>query len=234
MKKKIISFMLALCLIVPCAIMLSACDEAPKTITVGGETTFEMAVSQANSGDTILLSEDVVLDEQVDITKKLTIDLGEHVISNTTDIWDEANGKWSLLSVQGGNLTIKNGGLYAKANDCYAIDVREGGKLTIIDGQYLGNVSAIYVYEGSLDIRGGQFAIQQLDQKTHDERFTINCYDANYEADTANVVISGGQFANFNPGDNLSEGANTDYLADGYTTTTEVIGGKTIYTVVAE
>ncbi|MFQ6772990.1 MAG: hypothetical protein ACLRFG_00765 [Clostridia bacterium] len=214
--------------------MLSACDEAPKTITVGGETTFEMAVSQANSGDTILLSEDVVLDEQVDITKKLTIDLGEHVISNTTDIWDNVNDKWSLLSVQGGNLTIKNGGLYAKENDCYAIDVREGGKLTIIDGQYLGNVSAIYVYEGSLDIRGGQFAIQQLDQKTHDERFTINCYDDNYEADTANVVISGGQFANFNPDNNLSEGANTDYLVDGYTTTTDVQSGKTIYTVVAE
>ena len=191
------------------------------TIYVGSEMTFEKALEVVSEGGEIMLTKDIVLDKQIDISKKVEINLAGKKISNTEDLWNEDNGKWSLLSVvDGGELIVSDssedqeGIMMAKENDCYAIDVREGGKCTIESGTFVGNVSAVYVYEGDLVINGGAFAIQQLAPSTKDSRYTINCWDANYTNDTSNVVINGGYFVNFNPANNLSEGANTNYVSN--------------------
>ena len=191
------------------------------TIYVGSEMTLENAVEAVAEGGEIMLTTDVVLDKQIEISKKVEINLAGKKISNTEDLWNEDNGKWSLLSVvDGGELIVSDssedeeGIMMAKENDCYAIDVREGGKCTIESGTFVGNVSAVYVYEGELVINGGAFAIQQLDPSTKDSRYTKNCLDANYVNGTSNVVINGGYFVNFNPANNLSEGANTNYVSN--------------------
>lgn len=140
---------------------------------------------------------------------------------------------WSLISVQGGALTIKGEGkLAAKENDCYAIDIRDGGNLVIEGGEYIGNITAVYAYEGSVEITGGKFSIQQLSQYG-DYRFTLNCYDANYTNRTASFKVSGGTFNHFDPSNNAAEGAGTNFLADGYKTRAkdgwyEVIDANTI------
>ena len=55
--------------------------------------------------------------------------------------------------MRGGSLTIKGAGtLQAKENDCFAVDVQDGGTVVIEDGTYVGNVHAVYVYEGCLQI----------------------------------------------------------------------------------
>lgn len=215
--------------------MLAACGEdQPKTLKVGDDMTFAQAVEKAEDGDTIKLEKDIVLSQQIEIDEDITIDLGGHTITNTTDIWNESEGKWSLISIDDCSVTIKNGTLHAKENDCYALDVRDEGKLIIESGKYIGNVHAVYVYEGQLIVKGGEFDIQQLDQKTHDSRYTLNCYDANYRNGTAKITVTGGKFANYNPAGSTSEYPTADFLADGYTTTNETVGGDIWYTVVAE
>ena len=171
----------------------------------------------------VQLKSDVVLDQQLVISGNAILDLNGHTISNSTDIWNESAGDWSLISVQGGSsLTIRgNGKIEAKEDDCFAVDVREGSTLIIEDGEFIGNISAVYVFEGTADIRGGKFSIKQLDSGTGEApyRFTVNLFDANRTAGTASAVISGGSFYMFNPGNNAAEGAGTNFLKAGCTAT---------------
>ena len=171
------------------------------------------------TGGEATLAADLVLDESIAVMpgKEVALDLNGKTISNTTDIWNTAANDWSLLSVRGGSLTIKGAGtLQAKENDCFAVDVMDGGKVVIEDGTYVGNVHAVYVFEGSVEIKGGKYSIQQPSELTSPYGYVLNCYDANCKNGTAKIMVSGGEFEKFNPADCAAEGAHTNFLADGY------------------
>ena len=171
------------------------------------------------TGGEAILTEDLVLDKTVAVEtgKEVVLDLNGKTISNTTDIWNTAANDWSLLSVRGGSLTIKGAGtLQAKENDCFAVDVMDGGKVVIEDGIYVGNVHAVYVFEGSVEIKGGKYSIQQPSELPSPYGYVLNCYDANCKNGTAKIMVSGGEFVKFNPADCAAEGAHTNFLADGY------------------
>ena len=171
------------------------------------------------TGGEATLAADLDLGETVSVAagKEVTLDLNGKTISNTTDIWNTAANDWSLLSVRGGSLTIKGAGtLQAKENDCFAVDVMDGGKVVIEDGTYVGNVHAVYVFEGSVEIKGGKYSIQQPSELPSPYGYVLNCYDANRKNGTAKIMVSGGEFEKFNPADCAAEGAHTNFLADGY------------------
>ena len=172
-----------------------------------------------STGGEATLAADLDLGETVSVAagKEVTLDLNGKTISNTTDIWNTAANDWSLLSVRGGSLTIKGAGtLQAKENDCFAVDVMDGGKVVIEDGIYVGNVHAVYVFEGSVEIKGGKYSIQQPSELPSPYGYVLNCYDANCKNGTAKIMVSGGEFEKFNPADCAAEGAHTNFLADGY------------------
>ena len=229
MKKKILCFVIAICFIVPCMLFISACGNN-NTVYAGKDTTLAESLQKVKAGGTIKLDSDITLEEQINIDKKVTIDLNSHTINNTTDIWNDPDtavsndeDTWSLISVkENGELTIKNGTLQAKENDCYAIDVR-GGKLIIESGTYNGNISAVYVTEGNVTINDGEFNVQQQDPKFEKGKFTINAKDAN-AGTTANITIKGGKYTNFNP---------SEFLPEGYSATPSepAQNGDVLYTV---
>ena len=168
--------------------------------------TLAEAVEAAQNGETIKLLDNVDLAKTLVVEKKtITLDLNGKKIYNTKDIWDESIYAWSLISVRDkGNLTIDDttggGTLKAKENDCYALDVQdEDTALTVNAGTYVGNISAIYAYDGKVTINGGHFSIQQKKDDGDPYRFTLNCYDANYKAHTASITVNGGTFVGFDP-----------------------------------
>lgn len=163
-----------------------------------------------------------------------TLNLGDLSISNKNDIWSDSD--WSLLSVrENSSLTITSGAYIAKANDCYAVDVQDGGHLVIEDGHFNGNIHAVYVLEGVAEIKGGTFEVQQKypDAEKADE-FVLNCYDANRENGTAKIIVTGGTFIGFNPGDCKAEGNGTNFVASGYASIANgtTADGRTIWKVV--
>ena len=176
-------------------------------------------VAALSAGHSVKLDKDLTPGKTMAIDLKdgasVTLDLNGHTIANTTDVWN--GNDWSLISVRGnGTLSIKGGTLKAKENDCFAMDVFDKtANLIIEDGKYIGNAHTVYVYEGNLKIKGGEFSIQQLSSQGNYE-FTINCYDSSYKSGIATVEISGGKFLKFNPGDNRAEGNGTNFLAPGY------------------
>ena len=163
-----------------------------------------------------------------------TLNLGDLSISNKNDIWSDSD--WSLLSVrENSSLTITSGAYIAKANDCFAVDVQDGGHLVIEDGHFNGNVHAVYVLEGVAEIKGGTFEVQQKysDADKADE-FVLNCYDANRKNGTAKIIVTGGTFIGFNPGDCKAEGNGTNFVAPGYASIPNgtAADGRTIWKVV--
>ena len=174
------------------------------------------------TGGEAKLAADLVLDESMVVKagKEVVLDLNGKTVSNTADLWNESIASWSLLSVRGGSLTIKGAGtLQAKENDCFAVDVQDGGTVVIEDGTYVGNVHAVYVYEGTAEIKGGKYSIQQLSSNPDPYGYVLNCYDKNRENGIAKIIVTGGEFVKFNPADCAAEGAHTNFLAAGYKST---------------
>ena len=163
-----------------------------------------------------------------------TLNLGDLSISNKNDIWSDSD--WSLLSVrENSSLTITSGAYIAKANDCYAVDVQDGGHLVIEGGHYNGNIHAVYVQKGTAEIKGGTFEVQQKYSAEDPDEYVLNCYDANYINGTAKIIVSGGTFIGFNPGNCKAEDKNgTNFLAPGYASVADgtTADGRVIYKVI--
>lgn len=193
-------------------------------------------------GGAVTLSDNVDFDRTIAVQpgKTMSVNLNGKTVKNTTDLWENPSvpDSWSLFSVRGtdSKLTLSGDGeVIAKANDCYAVDVQDGGHLVIEDGHYNGNIHAVYVEEGTAEIKGGTFEVQQKypDADKADE-FVLNCYDANRKNGTAKIIVTGGTFIGFNPGDCKAEGNGTNFVATGYASIPNgtAADGRTIWKVV--
>ena len=106
--------------------------------------------------------EDLNPAEVVVSTANTTLNMGGKTVANTSDLWNDDTDSWSLVSARVGELTIEgNGKFAAKENDCFAVDVQDGAKVVIKDGTFIGNIHAVYVYEGELVVEGGFYSVQQ-------------------------------------------------------------------------
>lgn len=236
-KKHFTSILSAICVVLVlaiCSVLLVACGGEKESISEVSSYQ-ELVSALEGDKDTIKLTDDIVVEDVITVTREVTLDLNGKTLSNESPIWvdTEEIDKWSIISVRAnGDLTITgNGTIHALENDCYALDVVDDGKLVIESGIFIGNVSAVYVLEGTAEIKGGEYSIQQLDNNHHDERFTLNLYDANGKAGTASIVVTGGTFHNFDPSDNLAENPKVDFVAEGYTSTLQE-GSEDIYEVI--
>lgn len=193
-------------------------------------------------GGAVTLSDNVDFDRTIAVQpgKTMSVNLNGKTVKNTTDLWENPSvpNSWSLFSVRGtdSKLTLSgDGDVIAKANDCYAIDVQGGGHLVIEGGHYNGNIHAVYVTEGVAEIKGGTFEVQQKypDAEKADE-FVLNCLDESYKNGTAKIIVTGGTFIGFNPGDCKAEGNGTNFVAPGYASIANgtAADGRTIWKVV--
>lgn len=198
----------------------------------------EAALAAVKNGDKIVCGSNIEFDDPMFVTRNIEFhfDFNGYTLSNTVDIWDEDDGKtdWSFFSVRGGKMIFDDskgtGGIKAKANDCYCLDIQgDGASIEINGGSYNGNLHAVYVYEGNLVINGGYFDIQQLDDESP-YGFVVNAVDSNFQNGSATMVIKGGKFHGYNPGHAISEGG-VNLVPDGYQVTSETSGSDTYYSV---
>ena len=198
-------------------IVCGSADPAQAVASINGKKYLTLQEAVAVGGEVKLLKDDDI-SETVIVTKAIKLDLNGKTISNTNDLWVKRTADWSLISVRaGGDLTITgNGTLKAKENDCYAVDVQDGAKLTIENGTFVGNVHAVYVNQGELTVKGGTYSIQQIFSSEKPYEFVLNCYDANFKNGTAKIIVTGGTFEKFNPANCKAEGEGTNFVAPGY------------------
>ena len=229
--KKVLATILAL--VMALGLTTAAWADEAKAAKVGDVEydTLQEAVDAATEGQTIVLLNDVDASSGVTVGKKVVLDMNGKKLYNTVDIWDTS---WSLISVQAnGDLTITGNGTFAaKENDCYAVDVQAGGKVTIQNGTFIGNIHAVYVHTGTAIINGGTYTVQQ--QYPNADRpydFVLNCYDASRAAGTATITVNGGEFPQIDPSNCKAEGEGTDFVAAGVAVATVTDGNDTSYAV---
>lgn len=182
-------------------------------------------IKAAEDGETyIRLMSDIEVDRTVVVGSNwsyVTLDLNGHKITNSKSIWNLDKGDWSILSLRSVSscLIVKgNGIIEAKeesddSKDAYAIDVQnKSAKVLLVDGEFVGRTHSVYSFAGKVYIEGGKYS--NTNEENHDS--VINCYNDNYKNNTANIIVKGGEFANFNPADNIAEGEHTSFLASGY------------------
>ena len=205
--------------------------------------TYYPVLDAAGMKDALVNGGNIKVDANVDpsevlvVAKDTTIDMNGKTIANTNEVWKDDTNSWSLISArENADLTITGNGTFkAKENDCYAVDVQDStATVTIENGTFIGNIHAVYVYEGTAYIKGGFYSVQQkYPDASKANEFVLNCYDANYKNGTAKIIVTGGTFVNFNPADCKAEGENTNFVASGYSVISETkANGDVWYTVV--
>ena len=139
------------------------------------------------------------------------------------------------LNRYGSTLEINGEGTVRCSNNYCLWNNTADGKIVVNGGNIEGDTHAAYAQTGVIEINGGTFKLTNAATADRDEngnlRFLINCLDANYKNGTANIIVKGGKFYEFDPADNASEGAGTNYVADGYQSTLSMEGGLKVWTV---
>ena len=152
------------------------------------------------------------------IDKPITIDL------NGNDIYALEDGisvfrSTSELTIEGeGTVDAKT---FAESFAYTVGDEDTAGSVTINGGDHLGSTTVAFVENGVLNITDGYFeATPYVDSEGNeqDRRFTIDCDDENFENGSATTNITGGTFYGFNPKNNISQGDNTNFVHEDYST----------------
>lgn len=202
--------------------------------TVYSMDQIEAALAAVKDGDKIVCGSNIEFDNNMFVNRNIEFhfDFNGYTLSNTVDICKQYD--WSFFSVRGGKMIFDDskgtGGIKAKADDCYCLDIQgDGASIEINGGSYNGNITAVYVVVGNLVINGGYFDIQQLDDESP-YGFVINAYDPYFKNGFAKMVIKGGKFHGYNPGNATSE-AGANLVPDGYQVKSETSGSDTYYSV---
>ena len=207
-------------LVVPagCELILNGGDAAgtmptPPSMHVGGVAIADI-LPVSVSADTVALQQSVNLgnDNLVVESESVTLDLGGNAIV--------ANGSNGAVQVSGGAVTLTGQGNVegTLGADSYSMAVWANGGLVVInDGIYTNKTDGsvrgtdlIYASaNGKIVINGGTFIAATPE-------WTLNVKDADYKAGTADIIVKGGKFYQFNPADCQAEGVHTSFVADGY------------------
>lgn len=190
----------------------------------GATKALQDVVVAATAGSTVTLSESVILNQSLELGKTITVDLNDKFIQMNTK--ESVYGSAIVAKVAATTVTIDGNGFIdgGKDNDgagSYrnAVRAENGATINIKGGTYTLNQGAnalIFAEEGTINISGGYFYIENvkspLNPGTSDAYCLLNCLDANYNNHTANIVVTGGIFKNYNPKNNFAEGAGTCFV----------------------
>ena len=175
---------------------------------VASEAELKAAIAD---GKSVKLAADITLAEPLKITNNASVDLNGKKISSVNDVFE----------VDGGALTITGDGVVHAATTngtpyC-AVWAYGDAVVNICGGTYkIGYPTGdyndlIYAKENAvINIYGGTFH-----NSGRENAFVLNVNDQNRS--TAAINVYGGSYEKFNPADNESEGAGTNFLAPGKT-----------------
>lgn len=181
-----------------------------------------------NESLTTTIYSDVVLE-----TEALNIKQNTSVELNVKDVLIEAQqpNVDTIIVNPNATLTINGNGTFKAANGGNGFPIISSGKLVINNGTFVSgydenNKANACVYakgNGQIEIYGGRF-------ETFDGTFVLNIKDSDRE--TASIKAMGGEYVNFNPSNNASEGQGTNFVPEGYKVVYYKEDKNTIYKVI--
>jgi len=180
---------------------------------------------------------EMILDEDITRTSSIVAPLAPAYDAvwnlNGHNITVEGTPKSGVyLNRYASNLEVKGEGVIRCEGSYGLWNAATTGKIIINDGVTIeAQTHAVYAEKGVIEINGGTFKLTNWADADKDAngnlRFLINCLDANYRNGSANIIVKGGKFYDFDPSNCAAEGVGTSFVAEGYGSvmTTETIDG---------
>ena len=140
---------------------------------------------------------------------------------NNGNVLNGNTDSYAFWVKEGGDLTIEGDGEVIASEAEYSMAVwANGGKVTIKGGKFYNNgdnSDLIYASNGgTVEIYGGEFHANENKGASG----TINKFPAlnikDKDRETTKILVYGGKFYGFDPANNVSEGENTNFVAEGY------------------
>ena len=166
------------------------------------------------------------------VTTTLDIPQGVNIVLTDNGIFDLEEGSELIINSDG---TIENDvdeadGSITKLG--YIFRLNDNSKLTLLSGNYYAGLTIVQAAGTSeAKIYSGNYDVYQY--YSNGRQYVLNYIDADKE--TAEIIVYGGSFVNFDPSHSTSENPEENFVAEGYVvnkTTGE--NGTPIYTVVPE
>lgn len=234
MKRKIISLLLALCLIVGMIPLTASAGSGDIAQVEGGDTyaTLEAAINAVPNGGTVTLLNDFVLYNTIRIQKKtFTLDMN----GKTMNLGATTTDGGTLIFSTDSNVTINGNGSVGMDQSYFADDCASSGRmfetesnavLTIENGTYYGGLNCILTDNDSqVYINGGHYSVMV----GYDGRmWVLNRQDKT----NSRFFVKGGSFTDYNPYNSETENPIENFCAEGYVTSSEVVDEHTLYTVI--
>ena len=198
-----------------------------------GISTEEELINACLSVGEYTLTNNIDLINMITVKGQVVLNLNGYNITKSTNT---ASGKCVVfyLSDENASLTINGkgkiealGGLNGGDNVNIIIWTCDNTTAILNDGYYHSSPKngsdLIYNQGGKIFINGGEFLIDTITENSFSKpQFAIcNIYDSKRQNES--FVIKGGKFHNFNPMNNVSEGNDTNFVAEGYTV---IVNGK--------
>ena len=188
---------------------------------------------------------EMILDEDITRTSSIVAPLAPAYDAvwnlNGHNITVEGTPKSGVyLNRYASNLEVKGEGVIHAEGSYGLWNNGTTGKIIINDGVTIeAQTHAVYAEKGVIEINGGTFKLTNWADAEKDVngnlKFLINCYDANYNNGSANIIVKGGKFYDFNPAESYGEpNGPVSFVAEGYHVVESVEDGMKVFTVVAD
>ena len=179
-------------------------------------TTFAEAYEVAKAGETIVLLRDITIESHLTINKNVNLDLNGYTIYVDSAATDGGLGDDAIWVRDTAETVISNGNIeFVSVGEKYATGLFATGssKLTVENVNIVAGGEAVFAQASAqVVINSGSYKSIEYPE------FTLNLRDKlSKPTDTATITVKGGKYFQFNPADNAAEGANTNFVADGYT-----------------
>lgn len=191
-------------------------------------TSKDELLSMINEGHVKLASNIDLVDTPLIIEGDVEVNLGGNDIvggvftESGGSILEGSSDSYAFMAIEGSNLTISGEGNVIAQDATYSMAVwANGGTVTINGGTFKnGGDSCDLIYAsngGRVYIYGGEFIATDkkgVEPGTNNTNSALNIRDS--QRDICQILVYGGKFYKFDPGNNLSEGPGTSFLAPGY------------------
>lgn len=166
------------------------------------------------------------------VTTTLDIPQGVNIVLTGDGIFDLEEGSELIINSDG---TIENDvdetdGSITKLG--YIFRLNDNSKLTLLSGNYYAGLTIVQAADTSeAKIYSGNYDVYQY--YSNGRQYVLNYIDADKE--TAEIIVYGGSFVNFDPSHSTSENPAANFVAEGYEVIKTTGENETpIYTVVPE
>lgn len=166
------------------------------------------------------------------VTTTLDIPQGVNIVLTDNGIFDLEEGSELIINSDG---TIENDvdetdGSSTKSG--YIFRLEDNSKLTLLSGNYYAGLTIVQAAGTSeAKIYSGNYDVYQY--YYNGSQYVLNYIDADKE--TAEIIVYGGSFVNFDPSHSTSENPDANFVAEGYEVIKTTGENETpIYTVVPE